>query len=142
MGRIDIPKSRIRKAMRRIARARADAEEAGDAARLSEWEADYLGSVEERLSTYGSAFRDPTLGRPDEPLSRRQKRKLDEIDAKLKGETKDADAKKPSAKRLTTKKPLPSAKAAPAAKDGKPMRPQGGLKRRTPLGARRTLRGG
>ena len=134
-----VSKGKLRKVLRRIERARAEAKAAPEEARLSEWEADYLGSVETRLDTYGAAFRDPSLGRPGEPLSNLQKRKLDEIDAKLKGETrrptmgagrtplKGAPAKGPPAKG-------PPPKGTPP--KGTP--PKGsGLMRRTPLRQRK-----
>jgi hypothetical protein len=119
-----VSKGKLRKVLRRIERARAEAEAAPETARLSEWETDYLGSVETRLDTYGAAFRDPSLGRPGEPLSTLQKRKLDEIDAKLKGESKGPT----------------SAAARPAFKGSAPKAPPpkgSGLMRRTPLRQRK-----
>jgi hypothetical protein len=124
LPRPEISKGKLRKTLRRIERARADAEAAAENARLSDWEAEYLGSVEERLAAYGSAFRDPTLGRPGEPLSRRQKRKLDEIDAKLKGE----DSPRPASRRSEGPRQMP----------GRP--PGQGLTRRTPLRSRKPER--
>jgi hypothetical protein len=120
LARPEISKGKLRKTLRRIERARADADAAAEDARLSEWESEYLGSVEERLAAYGSAFRDPTLGRPGEPLSRRQKRKLDEIDAKLKGET----PARPGLRR----------------REASPKPPGQGLARRTPLRSRKPAR--
>jgi len=123
-----VSKGKLRKVLRRIERARAEAEAAPETARLSEWETDYLGSVETRLDTYGAAFRDPSLGRPGEPLSTLQKRKLDEIDAKLKGESKSPT----------------SGTARPAFKGSAPKAPPtkgAGLQRRTPLRQRKPERG-
>jgi len=129
-----VSKGKLRKVLRRIERARAEAEVAPEKARLSEWETDYLGSVETRLDTYGAAFRDPSLGRPGEPLSNLQKRKLDEIDAKLKGEIR-----RPSMGAVRTPLKGAAPKGAPA--KGSPPKgapPKGsGLMRRTPLKQRK-----
>ncbi|XBQ17568.1 MAG: hypothetical protein ABL308_06710 [Oceanicaulis sp.] len=83
--------SRIRRAKaaveRAIARAESDDPDAAEAARveLSDWETEFMTSVEQRLSTYGSAFADPTLGDDGEALSRLQIAKLKEIEKKAKG---------------------------------------------------------
>ncbi|MFT4935832.1 MAG: hypothetical protein ACI9LT_002540 [Pseudoalteromonas distincta] len=61
---------------------------------LSEWEGEFLGSVEDRVKTYGRAFGDPEKGAPGQALSALQHRKLKEISAKAKGE------KKPMTRRL------------------------------------------
>lgn len=53
---------------------------------LSEWEGEFLGSVEERVETYGRAFADPEKGAAGQALSAMQARKLKEITAKAKGE--------------------------------------------------------
>ena len=52
---------------------------------LSEWEGEFLGSVEGRVETYGRAFGDPEKGPPGASLSALQSRKLKEIGAKLRG---------------------------------------------------------
>ena len=49
---------------------------------LSEWEGEFLGSVEDRVKTYGRAFADPEKGGQGQALSIRQTRKLKEIAAK------------------------------------------------------------
>lgn len=83
--------SRIRRAQaaveRAIAKAETDDPDAAKAARveLSDWETEFMTSVEQRLSTYGSAFADPTLGEDGEALSRLQIMKLKEIEKKAKG---------------------------------------------------------
>jgi hypothetical protein len=51
---------------------------------LSAWEGEFLGSVEERLETFGRAFGDPEKGAPGEALSALQTVKLKEIAAKAK----------------------------------------------------------
>lgn len=55
--------------------------------KLSEWEGEFLGSVSERVETFGRAFADPDKGGPGSALSAQQTRKLREIAAKAKGET-------------------------------------------------------
>lgn len=65
-------------------RARSAAAKAG--VDLSEWEGEFLGSVEERVETYGRAFGDPEKGGPGQALSALQTVKLKEIAAKAKGE--------------------------------------------------------
>ncbi len=66
-------------------RARSAAAKTG--VELSDWEGEFLGSVEERVETYGRAFGDPEKGGPGQSLSVMQARKLKEIVAKAKGET-------------------------------------------------------
>jgi hypothetical protein len=77
----------------------------------SEWEGEFLDSVEERLGQYDRAFADPEKGGRDSAVSVRQGAKLKEIKAKLSGEPPE-------------------------------RKPRSGLKRRTPLGARRRETGG
>ncbi|QYF88339.1 hypothetical protein [Brevundimonas sp. PAMC22021] len=77
-------KAAQRSALNALKRARRSAEKAGVS--LSEWEGEFLGSVEERLKTYGRAFGDPEKGAPGQALSAMQGRKLKEITAKANGE--------------------------------------------------------
>jgi len=81
--------ARIRRAKEAVERAiaKADDPDAAEAARtaLTDWEADFMASVEERLDKFGSAFADPRLGRDGEALSRLQLAKLKEIENKAKG---------------------------------------------------------
>ena len=80
-----------RAALNALRRARRTAEKAGVA--LSEWEDGFLGSVAERVETYGRAFGDPEKGAPGQALSALQARKLKEIVAKAKeGEADGARA--------------------------------------------------
>jgi hypothetical protein len=72
-----------RAALNALKRARRVADKAG--VPLSEWEGEFLGSVAERISTYGRAFADPEKGAPGSALSSLQGRKLKEIVAKAKG---------------------------------------------------------
>jgi len=72
-----------RAALNALKRAKRAAAVNGTA--LSEWEGEFLGSVEERVAQYGRAFRDPEKGAPQASLSMRQSVKLKEISAKAKG---------------------------------------------------------
>ena len=76
-----------RAALNALKRARRLAEKAG--VKLSDWEGEFLGSVADRVKTYGRAFGDPEKGAPGEALSAMQAVKLKEIAAKAKGEKKD-----------------------------------------------------
>jgi hypothetical protein len=75
-----------RAALNALRRARRKAEKAGVA--LSEWEGEFLGSVEDRIKTFGRAFGDPEKGAAGEALSAMQHVKLKEIAAKAAGEAK------------------------------------------------------
>ncbi|WP_199200524.1 hypothetical protein [Alkalicaulis satelles] len=81
--------ARIRKARAAVDRAIADAEDpdAAQAARaaLTDWEDEFMSSVEARLTRFGSAFADPAKGAPGEALSHLQLVKLKEIEAKARG---------------------------------------------------------
>ena len=71
-------------ALKALKRARRQAERAG--VKLSDWEGEFLGSVADRLKTFGRAFGDPEKGAPGEALSAQQRVKLKEIAGKAKGE--------------------------------------------------------
>jgi hypothetical protein len=73
-----------RAALNALKRARRAADKAG--VELSDWEGEFLGSVAQRVSTYGRAFADPEKGAPGSALSARQGVKLKEIAAKAKGQ--------------------------------------------------------
>ncbi len=75
-----------RAALRAMRKARMAAEVS--AAPLSEWEGEFLGSVEQRVEKYGRAFRDPDKGAPGAALSGLQNRKLKEIVAKARGKAR------------------------------------------------------
>jgi hypothetical protein len=66
-----------------LKRARRAAERGG--VKLSDWEGEFLGSVEGRVEKYGRAFGDPDKGAPGTSLSLRQSVKLKEIAGKAKG---------------------------------------------------------
>ena len=76
-----------RAALNALKRAQRQADRAG--VKLSEWEGEFLGSVAERLKTFGRAFGDPDKGAPGQALSALQTVKLKEITAKAKGEKKE-----------------------------------------------------
>jgi hypothetical protein len=75
---------------------------------LSEWEAEFLTSLGERLTKYGSAFADPDKGQLSAPLSLRQGLKVRQISKKGK---------------VAEKKPKPFKQLDPAKtpKIGKPL---------------------
>lgn len=72
-----------RSALNALRRARRAAQKGG--VELSDWEGEFLGSVEDRVKTFGRAFADPEKGAPGAALSGRQGVKLKEIAAKAKG---------------------------------------------------------
>jgi hypothetical protein len=76
-----------RAALNALKRAQRHADRAG--VKLSEWEGEFLGSIADRLKTFGRAFGDPEKGAPGQALSALQTVKLKEITAKAKGEKKE-----------------------------------------------------
>lgn len=78
-----------RKILRRLQKAleRADLNE-DEKRDLSEWEDEFLRTVQERLDDFDRAFHDPEKGRLDEALSYLQTMKLKEIEDKLKGKVR------------------------------------------------------
>jgi hypothetical protein len=72
-----------RAALKALRRTRKAAEVSS--AKLSDWEGEFLGSVETRVERYGRAFRDPEKGGPGTALSMLQALKLKEIASKAKG---------------------------------------------------------
>jgi hypothetical protein len=80
-----------RAALNALKRAQRTADKAG--VTLSEWEGEFLGSVTDRVKTYGRAFGDPEKGAAGQALSIMQTRKLKEIGAKAKGETRELKRK-------------------------------------------------
>jgi len=75
-----------RSALNALRRAKRTADRAG--VELSAWEGEFLGSVEQRVKTFGRAFGDPEKGAPGQALSALQSVKLKEIAAKAKGDAK------------------------------------------------------
>jgi hypothetical protein len=90
-----------RSALNALRRAKRAADRAG--VTLSEWEGEFLGSVAERISTYGRAFGDPEKGAPGAALSARQGVKLKEIASKASGR---AGASGKSGSALRRRRPL------------------------------------
>jgi len=72
-----------RAALKALRRTRKAAEVS--TVKLSDWEGEFLGSVESRVERYGRAFRDPEKGGPGTALSMLQALKLKEIAGKAKG---------------------------------------------------------
>ena len=87
-----------RAALRALERAKRAAAQTGTD--LSPWEGEFLGSVEDRVKTYGRAFADPTKGAPGESLSVLQQMKLKEITRKAKTGGEPAPRKPLRAKRV------------------------------------------
>lgn len=79
----DRRKAAKRAALRALKKARRAADAAG--VKLSDWEGEFLGSVEERVEKYGRAFRDSEKGAPGASLSLLQAVKLKEIAGKASG---------------------------------------------------------
>jgi hypothetical protein len=79
----DLKAAAKRAALNALKRARRAAARTG--VELSQWEGEFLGSVEERVKTYGRAFGDPSKGEAGASLSMRQGAKLKEIAGKAKG---------------------------------------------------------
>ncbi len=93
------PKAQAKRAaLNALRKAKRMADRAG--VELSDWEGEFLGSVESRVKTYGRAFGDPEKGGAGQALSMLQAVKLKEIAAKAKGE-------KPKWPRGRTRKPRP-----------------------------------
>jgi hypothetical protein len=125
-----------RHALRRVRRLKKASGRLSDAERkaLTEWETEFLDSVETRLDSYGSAFADPNLGDEEEALSVRQEGKLREVGRKVRRiRRQDTDIKE------TTTKPKAKAKPCAAAKPRAAGKPGAGLKR-TPLKRKTPLR--
>jgi hypothetical protein len=85
------PKERLEagraRAKRAALKALKRARQAADTAKveLSNWEGEFLVSVETRVDRYGKAFRDPAKGGAAAALSMLQAQKLKEIAGKAKG---------------------------------------------------------
>ena len=82
-GPPDLKAQAKRAALNALKRARRAADRAG--VTLSEWEGEFLGSVEQRVARFGRAFGDPEKGAPGQALSTLQGVKLKEIAHKAKG---------------------------------------------------------
>jgi hypothetical protein len=81
------PKDQARRvALNALRKAKRTADRAG--VELSDWEGEFIGSVTDRIRTYGRAFGDPEKGAPGSALSVRQGVKLKEIAAKAAGKSR------------------------------------------------------
>ncbi|MBO9709292.1 MAG: hypothetical protein J7521_13880 [Caulobacter sp.] len=81
------PRAQARKAaLNALRRAQRTAQKSG--VELSEWEGEFLGSVAQRIETYGRAFGDPEKGAPGQAMSVNQTIKLKEIAAKAQGKAR------------------------------------------------------
>jgi len=95
-----------RAALNALKRAKRAAVRAG--VELSNWEGEFLGSLEARIKTFGRAFADPEKGAPGQALSMLQAVKLKEISVKAKG------GKRPPARKTTLGKRHPGARQSKA----------------------------
>ena len=94
------PKTAAKRAvLNALRKAKRAAERTG--VKLSEWEDEFLGSVSDRIKTYGRAFGDPEKGDRNLPISMMQAVKLKEITSKAKGE-------KPPRSRFGRRRPPPA----------------------------------
>ncbi len=113
----EVDERKTRRALNRVRRAKADAEARGE--EFSDWESEFVESVETRLKTFGSAFTDPEKGDLSEPLSGRQRLKLNEVAKKAKGAAKPQ--KPPKARKgLQTRKPMSRGKGGKGGKSWTP----------------------
>ncbi|MCF6274687.1 MAG: hypothetical protein L3J05_02870 [Robiginitomaculum sp.] len=83
-------KARIRRArgaQRKLKKARAELEALGE---ITDWEDEFIASVDERLEKYDSAFVDPSLGGFAQALSNRQLQVLAQMRRKIKDKKKSA----------------------------------------------------
>jgi hypothetical protein len=94
-----------RAALNALKRAQRKAARAG--VTLSVWEDEFLGSVEDRLKTYGRAFADPEKGAPGQALSALQTVKLKEIAVKASGEKRKPPKPRSGFRRGAAKAPRP-----------------------------------
>ena len=95
----DVDEKKTRKALRKLRKAKQRAEAEG--IDLSDWEAEFVEGVEERLEKYGSAFADLSLGGQEEALSNAQAEILRQLDKKSRGKSSGG---------FTTRKPLKAKK--------------------------------
>jgi hypothetical protein len=96
----EVSRERARKAaLNALKRARRTADKAG--IELSDWEGEFLGSVAQRIETYGRAFGDSEKGGADQAMSVNQTLKLKEIAAKAKGERKPMSRGKGFGRRIS-----------------------------------------
>lgn len=80
-----VDEKKTRKALAKLRRAKRKAGDSEEVIEFSEWEAEFIASVEERLEEFGSAFANPEKGDLSEPLSALQNHKIKEIGKKASG---------------------------------------------------------
>ncbi|MCF6221352.1 MAG: hypothetical protein L3J65_09585 [Robiginitomaculum sp.] len=78
---------RARNAQRKLKKARTELEALGE---ITDWEEEFIASVDERLEKYDSAFADPSLGGFAQALSTRQMQVLAQMRRKIKDKKKPA----------------------------------------------------
>ncbi len=98
-----------RAALNALRRAKRAADRAG--VELSDWEGEFLGSVSERIATYGRAFADPEKGAPGQALSNRQGAKLKEIVAKATGKQRAGGKLRRPLRRIRPRRSRPLGKS-------------------------------
>ena len=104
--RLKDEKARIRRArtaQRQLKKARQQLEDLGE---ITDWEEEFIDSVDERLDKYDAAFADRTKGGASDALSMRQKQVLAQMRRKIKDKGKQA----PSEHKSTGFKPRSSFK--------------------------------
>jgi hypothetical protein len=83
---------RARNAQRKLKKARTELEALGE---ITDWEDEFIASVDERLEKFDSAFADPSLGGFGEALSNKQKQVLAQMRRKIKDKSKQAPQEDP-----------------------------------------------
>ena len=84
---------RARTAQRHLKKAKRQLEDLGE---ITDWEEEFITSVDARLDEFGAAFADRTKGGPSDALSIRQKQVLAQMRRKIKDKGKQAPDQKPS----------------------------------------------
>jgi len=98
---------KTKKALARVRRTLRKKETLEGDAALSDWEDEFIDSLETRLEKFGSAFADPEKGDAAEALSYRQAAKLREVEKKAKGKgRKPMKRSSFKTKKLAFRKPL------------------------------------
>ena len=99
-------KARLRKAksaQRKLKKAKLELEKLGE---ITEWEDEFIDSVDERIDKYGAAFHDREKGGMSEALSNKQKQVL----AQMRRKVRDKGKQSPDSAKSSTLKPRSSFK--------------------------------
>jgi phosphoglycerate-specific signal transduction histidine kinase len=83
---------RARSAQRKLKKAKQDLEKLGE---ITDWEEEFVDSVDERIEKYGAAFQDREKGAASEALSNLQKQVLAQMRRKAKDKGKQSPERKP-----------------------------------------------